>query len=326
MQFSDFIKILGRGKRGAKELTQEQAYIAMSMLLNGEATGEQRGAFLMLLRVREETVPELTGFVQACQEHINKELSGFTVDLDLGCYAGKRRHLPWYLLSVACLVEQGHKVFLHGTTEPHSKRLYTCSVLPNLGLATVNSVQEAKLQLAAKGVTYLDIAHIHAGLDEILKLREFFGLRSCANTLARMLNPSQAPYCVQGVYHEHVDEKHGGVNSYFEKVNSLCFRGDGGDPEISPDKDTILHFSRNGRHEPMTYEMPIDGWSMKDKMDDTQVMLDMWQGIKSHQYGESAVLSTLSAYLMLLKGVTQTESLKLASDYWHSRDKSSLPF
>ena len=49
-EFSQYIKIIGKGQKGSRSLTREEAFTAMRMLLAGEVTGDQRGAFLMLLR------------------------------------------------------------------------------------------------------------------------------------------------------------------------------------------------------------------------------------------------------------------------------------
>ena len=122
--FKDYINMVGRGQRAGKTLSQQQAYDAMSQILQGKVLPEQLGAFLMLLRVREETAEELAGFTQACREYVEPEFSQIQADLDIGCYAGKRRHLPWFILAMLLLTQQGKKVFLHGTHEPDSKRLY----------------------------------------------------------------------------------------------------------------------------------------------------------------------------------------------------------
>ena len=49
--FAEYIRILGRGKKGARSLTQDEAHRAMSMIMNDEVEPLQLGAFLMLLRV-----------------------------------------------------------------------------------------------------------------------------------------------------------------------------------------------------------------------------------------------------------------------------------
>ena len=52
--FSEYIKIIGKGQKGGRSLTRDEAYHAMKMVLANEVTGDQRVAFLMLLRTREE--------------------------------------------------------------------------------------------------------------------------------------------------------------------------------------------------------------------------------------------------------------------------------
>ena len=56
--FAQFIQILGKGKKGARSLTREEAQQAFGMILRGEAEPMQIGAFLMLLRVKEEDAEE----------------------------------------------------------------------------------------------------------------------------------------------------------------------------------------------------------------------------------------------------------------------------
>jgi hypothetical protein len=63
--FAQFVRILGKGKRGARNLTREEAREAMGMLLDGKAEDTQLGAFLMLLRHKEESAEEMAGFAEA---------------------------------------------------------------------------------------------------------------------------------------------------------------------------------------------------------------------------------------------------------------------
>ena len=325
-EFSQYIKIIGKGQKGSRSLTQEEAFTAMKMLLAGEVTGDQRGAFLMLLRTREETPDEVIGFVRACHELIPAEIKALKPQVDIGCYAGKRRQLPWYLLSAALLAKSGKKVFLHGAHEPGSGRLYASHVLPTLGLPAVESAAAAKSQLDSQGVTYLDLGIVLPPLNTLIKLREFFGLRSCANTLARLLNPTAAPYCVQGVYHMHLDHKHRHVNEAFRDYASLCFRGDGGDPEVNSERLTELFITRHGETEmPVLPEM-TEKWAMKDREMDIDDMLAFWRGDIEHQYCAQAVHATLVAYLMLSEAQSQDEAKLLARSMWEQRDKAALPF
>ena len=87
--FARFIAILGRGKSLTRSLTLAEAEEAMTMILAGQARPEQIGAFLMLLRVKEETGEEIAGFVRAVRAALPKPT--IRADLDWPSYAGKRR-------------------------------------------------------------------------------------------------------------------------------------------------------------------------------------------------------------------------------------------
>ena len=90
--FAQFVRILGKGKRGARNLTREEARDAMGMLLDGKVEESQLGAFLMLLRHKEESAEEMAGFTEAVRARL--QTPAIAVDLDWPSYAGKKRHLP----------------------------------------------------------------------------------------------------------------------------------------------------------------------------------------------------------------------------------------
>ena len=56
--FAQFVRIIGKGKNGARSLSYEEAYQAFDMILKNQVLDVQLGAFLMLLRVKEESVDE----------------------------------------------------------------------------------------------------------------------------------------------------------------------------------------------------------------------------------------------------------------------------
>ena len=133
--FAQYVRILGKGKNGSRALTQDEAYDAMKMIMANQVSPEQLGAFLMLMRVKEENAEELTGFVQAVRESFKIPKDHPNVQLDWSSYAGKRRQLPWFLLSTLVLAENGIKVFMHGASGHTAGRVYTKDVAPVIGLA-----------------------------------------------------------------------------------------------------------------------------------------------------------------------------------------------
>lgn len=280
----------------------------------------------MLLRTREETSDELIGFVDACRFGTDPSIDSISADIDIGCYAGKRRQLLWYLLAVACLVQRGQRVFLHGAQESGSSRLYASHVLPDLGMPAVHSIAEAKKQINQIGATYLDLSVFNQPLYDIIQLREQFGLRSCANTLARLLNPSQSNFVVQGVYHTHLDERHHHVNQAYPRWQALCFRGDGGDPEVNQERETELYITRSDSAPVITMPAAAQAWSLKDKALDVNTMLQVWRNEQQHQYAQQAIVGSLTAYLVLYDNLDVTQASTMATEMWRDRQLTDTPF
>ncbi|WJG11103.1 glycosyl transferase family protein [Aliiglaciecola sp. LCG003] len=323
VKFKDYIKAIGRGQRAGTTLSQQDAYQAMKLILENKVTPEQKGAFLMLLRVREETPEELAGFTQAVREHNNPLYNQLNIDLDMGCYAGKRRQLPWFLLSVLVLAQQGKRLFLHGTHEPDSNRVYLADVLPKLGLPIAKSVEQAQSQLNQFGFTYSNLVELNPKLEELIQLRSQFGLRSCANTLARMLNPSASPASLQGVFHRHVDLKHQKSAALLAREDVLCFRGEGGELEYNPERAVTLFISRKNQ-QGQQIEVPAaqETWQTKPKVLDPTELIDVWSGVVKHAYAVNAIVGTLAIMLVLLENLPWQLADEKARVLWQKRDKT----
>ncbi len=153
--FAQYVRILGKGKTGSRSLNYEEAYAAFSMILKGEVLDVQLGAFLMLLRVKEESVEELTGFVQATKDQLN--FQPLDVDLDWSSYAGKRKHYPWFLLSALTLAKHGYNIVMHGAAGHTINRVYTEQVLQYLDYPICRSQQDVKQQLQQQHFAYLPL-------------------------------------------------------------------------------------------------------------------------------------------------------------------------
>lgn len=326
-EFSKFIKIIGAGKRAGRSLNAEEAFDAMSLLLAGKTSAEQKGAFLMLLRVREESIDELVGFTRACRLFVNSKLNNDTkIDIDVPCYAGKRRQLPWYILALALMHQQGYSILMHGTTEPESKRLYIKEVFSQLGILSklqVSTGEALHSKIAKNGVAYADLADINTELDRIIQLREQFSLRSCANTLARLLNPYQSEFSIQGVHHFGIDHKHASVACEIGEENILCFRGEGGEPEINPAKDTELKYVKNGqvRNELLNARQK---WQIKPRELNVQLISQVWSGELSDDYAMHTIIATLQAYLCMTKSLTLSDAEEIAQSWWQNRNTTHL--
>lgn len=324
--FAEYVRTLGRGKRARRSLSREEARAAMQLILVGKVEDVQLGAFLMLLRVKEETPEELAGFLDACRERCDNSLEGFpSVHLDWPSYAGKKKHHPWYLLATILLADQGIRTLLHGGPAHTPNRVYTDELLPALGFNVAASVDEAREHLDQQGLAYLPIEQFCAPLSHLLTLRFYLGLRSPINTLARSLNPARAPLSMQSVFHPAYIALHQGAAELCGDRDLLLFKGEGGELEIRPDARTSITGIRHGE--------ALEGAVLDNLMPrhtppgspNAESLKQVWRGVAKDEYGENAVIQTVAVALWGLDRAENLEDAQTrATELWTSRDRSRL--
>lgn len=324
--FAEFIKILGKGKKGSRPLTQDEAYRAMQMILADQVLPIQLGAFLMLMRVKEETCEELAGFVQAARESYICS-PALKVDLDWSSYAGKRRHLPWFLLSTLLLAENGFRVFMHGAGGHTEGRIYTERVLDSLGLVAAGSIAQAEQQLTAHNFSYLSLEHICAPLYEMINLRPVMGLRSPVHTLVRLLNPFNASHSIQGIFHPSYRQVHQKAALLLGERNMAVLKGEGGETERNPDVECLVQSVHDGELGDELWPALFPRRHVKAENLDPQQLALIWQGVLSDEFAEATVIGTAAIALKLLgRAETQQQAHQLATEYWSQRNRQRFLF
>ncbi len=316
--FAQFVRIVGKGKNGARSLTYDEAYQAFSMILKGEVLDVQLGAFLMLLRVKEESVDELTGFVQATKDQLN--FKSLDVDLDWSSYAGKRKHYPWFLLAALTLAKHGYKVVMHGASGHTINRLYTEQVLEFLDFPICQNQENVEQQLQEKNFAYLPLDVISPTLSDLINLRNIMGLRSPIHTLARLINPFNAKATMQAIFHPAYRGSHQQAAFQLGYKNSAVIKGEGGEFERNPDAKTLICGIQNG--ELYEHELPklTDNRSPIEEELNLDVFKAVWEGKQSHEYGEIAVVETMGIALYTMQICSNFENaMQKAKKLWETR-------
>ncbi|HET8730042.1 MAG TPA: glycosyl transferase family protein [Moraxellaceae bacterium] len=323
--FAQYIRIIGKGKTGSRSLTVEEAEAAMGMILRGDVLDVQLGAFLMLLRVKEETPDELAGFVAAARRHMAAPRD-IPVDLDWSSYAGKRKHYPWFLFAVKTLVQNGVRVFMHGASGHTVNRLYTENVLPRLGLTHCRHWNDVRTALDDSGFAYMGLDDLSPPLGEMIALRNVMGLRSPVHTLARLLNPLDAPYVMQAIFHPAYRASHQAAAARLGYRNSCVIKGEGGEIERNPDGSCLALRIVDGVLQEEEWPMIFGTRHTAEEAFVLDDYLAVWRGDRSHDYGEMAVVATVALALRTLQRATsQEEAFTIARQWWDARDRHALP-
>jgi len=323
--FAHYIRILGKGKTGTRSLDQHEARLAFGMILRGETEPLQVGAFLMLLRVKEETPEELAGFVQACRDTMLEPPSTLYADLDWSSYAGKRHQHPWFILSMLLLAEAGYRVFVHGSTGHTPGRLYTEDAMRQLNLPVANNWEQVSQQLGREHLSYLPLENYCYPLQELMQLRPLLGLRSPVNTLSRMLNPLRAIASLQSIFHPAYARLHQAADLLLNQPRALVFKGESGEVEVKPHADTRLSLLQDRQMTEMA--LPRCMIQRVESVDSPSVepVRSMWLGSTRNQYGLSATLATTAtALLVLVPELSVEDAHQQASQLWTNRNLARL--
>lgn len=326
--FARFVAILGRGKTKQRHLTLDESRESMAMILRGDVEPEQIGAFLMLLRLKEEAPEEIAGFAMGTRETFRLPARLPAVDIDWSSYAGKRVQLPWYVLSVMALVGAGYKVFMHGTEGHTPGRVYTRDVLVHLGVPISASLEQAADEIEAQGFAYVPLEVLSPELRELINLRPILGLRSPVHSFTRMLNPFNAPTVIQGIFHRGFMDIHSGAAQHLGIENAAVFRGDGGEIERRPNKPTTV-WTTHGDAPAIVEEWPAtldDGHAPPDEEMDVNRLMNVWRGEDNDDYAREAIVGTMAIALKTHgKAASMEAAQDLAREIWDARDKTKLP-
>ena len=316
--FAPYVRILGKGKRGSRSLTFDEARHAFGLILDDEVLDVQLGAFLMLLRVKEESVEELAGFVTATRERL--DLPDLQVDLDWSSYAGKRKHYPWFLLAALLLARSGVRVVMHGAAGHTLNRLYTEDVLPQLGHPICQSGAQVADELARCNFAYLPLSVLSPVLGDIIELRNVMGLRSPVHTLSRLINPFNAGTTLQSIFHPAYRASHQQAALQLGYQNGMVIKGEGGEFERNPDARTLVVGIKDGVGYEVEWPMLSESRSDAEEQFDLAHYLAVWRGEQQHGYAVQAVVGTLALALVALQKTDSMDAaMQMSQQMWDER-------
>lgn len=313
--FAQFVRILGKGKRGARNLTREEARDAMGMLLDGKVEESQLGAFLMLLRHKEESAEEMAGFTEAVRARL--QTPAIAVDLDWPSYAGKKRHLPWFLLAAKALANSGLRILLHGGGAHTAGRLYSEQLLETLDIPLCRDWQQVEKAMDQQQLAFIPLGDWMPPLQHMIDLRNILGLRSPIHSLARILNPLNARCGLQSIFHPGYQAVHREASQLLGDT-AVVIKGEGGEIEINPDASSHLYGTANGVNWDEEWPASAAMRHVKPASLIPEHLLACWRGEASDAYGQLAIISTMALALRGL-GEPRDTAISRAEALWASR-------
>ncbi|MDA7818062.1 glycosyl transferase [Sulfurimonas sp.] len=217
MDFKKYIKAVGTGPKGNRDLTFEESQDMMTQILNQSVHGEQISAFLLGWRLKPETIEEYIGALEACDSFITKTKIENSIELGYS-FDGKAKHPYTFPLVSKILKDSDVNLVVSGD-----------ELTPAKSGITIKDIC-TKIDLGSN-LHYYDRADFFNELHELTDLRMRLGVRTGLNTIEKLPHVASSDYAITGLFHKPYVKKYVEIFSNRYKRFALI-QGTEGSPEL----------------------------------------------------------------------------------------------
>ncbi|HSB01422.1 MAG TPA: anthranilate phosphoribosyltransferase [Anaerolineales bacterium] len=237
------------------DLTADEAEQAMNVIMTGQATPAQIGAYLIALRMKGETIPEITGSVRAMRANAVKVQLAQTDEpvYDIVGTGGDGAHTFNISTAAAFIVAgTGRKVAKHGN-RAQSSHCGSADVLSALGVSLDLTPEQIAQAIEQIGIGFMFAAKFHPAMKYAIGPRKEIGQRTIFNILGPLTNPAGAHIQLTGVYAPALTEPLANVLKDLGSRAALVIHGAGGTDELNTCGVNRISHLRDGAVK--TYEL-----------------------------------------------------------------------
>jgi anthranilate phosphoribosyltransferase len=222
-----------------RSLERAEARAAMGAVMDGEATPAQLAAFLVALRMRGETVDELTGFAEAMRQRVVRvEAPAGTIDV-VGTGGDRSGTINVSTGAALVAAAAGVPVAKHGNRAITSQA-GSADVLEALGVRTDHDADSAAAALRELGFAFLFAPAFHPAMRHAGPTRRELGIRTAFNFLGPLTNPAGATRAVLGIGVAAAAPAYAAVVAALGTERTLVVHGAGVD-ELPLDGSGVIH-------------------------------------------------------------------------------------
>ncbi|MBU2647790.1 anthranilate phosphoribosyltransferase [bacterium] len=229
------------------DLTSDETIWMMQQFMDGETSNSQMAAILIALRMKGETVDEVT----ACATVMREKSTKIPVQYDLlidTCGTGGDSSGSFNISTTVALLlaGAGYKIAKHGNRSMTSK-CGSADLLEALGI-NINLKPDQVAQCIEKaGIGFLFAPSLHASMRNVVPVRKELAVRTIFNMLGPLTNPAGANIQTIGLYSHHLVSKIIQVLKHLGSESAFTFSGLSGLDEVCIAGDTkAARLSRNG--------------------------------------------------------------------------------
>jgi anthranilate phosphoribosyltransferase len=230
-----------------ENLNQEDAYKVALAIMDGETTDAQIASLITAMRMKGETVDEITGFVKAMRDKVTKinAPSEYLIDT---CGTGGDGSGTFNISTISAIVAAGAfcNVAKHGNRSVSSK-CGSADLLKELGVNIENSPEKVEKCIKKAGVGFLFAPLLHPAMKYAIGPRREMGVRTIFNILGPLTNPAGARRQLLGVYEKQLTSVIANVLGNLDSIHCMIVHGEDGLDEITTTGKTFVSELKDGK-------------------------------------------------------------------------------
>ena len=230
-----------------REIFHDEMLKLMRMIMSGEMSPTMTAAILTGLRVKKETIGEISAAAQVMREFSSKvQVPDMPHFVDIVGTGGDGLHT--FNISTASMfvaAAAGARVAKHGNRGVSSKS-GAADVLESLGARIDLNAEQVAACLQATGIGFMFAPNHHPAMKNVAPVRRELGVRTIFNILGPLTNPANAPNTLMGVFHPDLVGIQVRVMQRLGADHVLVVHGRDGMDEVSLGASTLVGELRNG--------------------------------------------------------------------------------
>lgn len=305
-----------------QNLTEEEAFASMNDIMGGSATPAQIASFLTAMRMKGETIDEITGCAKSMKSNalaFNHDGDDFSIDTcGTGGDGGKTFNVSTAVAIIAAAA--GIKVAKHGNRAVSSKS-GSADVLTELGIKIDLETEKSEASLRDTGMAFLFAQKFHVAMKNAAPVRRELGVRTIFNILGPLTNPANIKGQVLGVFDGKLTHVLAEVLVKLGREKALVVHGEDGLDEITTTTVTKVSEVKDGKVidyviNPEDFGMAVakpEDITGGDSKDNAKIIIDILKGAKGPKR-DLLVLNSAAALYVGNAAKDLKEGIKLAEE------------
>ncbi len=230
-----------------REIFHDEMLHIVRQIMNGEWSPVMMAAFITGLRVKKETIGEITAAAQVMREFSTKvHVADTTHLIDIVGTGGDGSH-TFNISTCAMFVAAaaGAKVSKHGGRSVSSKS-GSADVMESLGINIHLSPEAIAQCIAQVGVGFMFAPNHHPAMKSVAPVRKELGIKTIFNLLGPLTNPANAPNILMGVFHSDLVGIQVRALQRLGAEHAVVVYGKDGMDEVSLGAGTLVGELKNG--------------------------------------------------------------------------------